>query len=308
MSARAPHVSWLERLGMKAARAEELALARILFFGWIALCNWRRDSALWIPFAELEYRPAGLAGPLGLGFASAGWMQALDVLWVALLLASALGLYTRWAAGASCLLSVYLFALPHGIGRIEHSDAILPFMMAAFALSHAGDAWSVDEWLARRARPGHVRPPPSVEYAWPVRFAVVCVVAIYFAAGVAKLRATGLEWAWHEGGRLRLIARAYTHSPPTQLGLLLAEARPAHQIMGCCALALEVLSPLALLHRWARAIILVGLLFLQLGIWLFMGVLFDEFFGLFAICFPLLPAWDWVRQKLAVRVASTANS
>jgi hypothetical protein len=307
MSERAPHVVWLERLGMRAARPEELALARVLFFGWVALCNWRRDSALWLPFAELEYRPPGLAGALGLGFAGAAWMQALDLLWVGLLLASALGTFTRWAAAASGLLGAYLFALPHGIGRIEHGDAIMPFMMAAFALSRAGDAWSIDEWLARRARPGHVRPPASVEYEWPLRFAVVCVVAIYFAAGIAKLRATGLEWAWQEGGRLRLISRAYTHAPPTQLGLLLAEARPAHQIMGCCALALEVLSPLALLHRWARAIIVPGLLLLQLGIWLLMGVLFDEFFVLFAICIPWLPAWDWARRLLTVRVASSAG-
>lgn len=301
MAERAPHLAWFERLGLRAVHAEELALARIVFFGWTALCNWRRDSALWVPFAELDFRPPGLAKLLGLRFASGGWMEALDVAWVAVLLASAVGLFSRWAMALSLLLGVYLLALPHGIGRTQHSDAVLVFVMAAFALSRAGDAWSLDAlleaWRARRQGTQRVAPAParsaasvvpSVEYAWPQAFTLLCLVIVYFAAGIAKLRETGIDWGWNEGGRLRLIAHAYTHSPPTQLGLLLAEAGAAPRILGTLAFALELSCPLALVLRPARWLIVGGLFLLQLGIWLTLGVFFDGFFGLFALCIPWL--------------------
>lgn len=296
--ARAPHLTWFERLGQHPGRPEELALARILFFAWIALCNWRRDTAFWLPFADLSFRPPGLAALLDVGFASARWLEAFDVIWVILLLASACGIFTRWAMGFSLLLGSYLIVLPHGIGRLHHADAILVFVMAALALSRAGDVWSIDAWFARRQGQSNV-PGRSVEYAWPQAFTLLCLVAVYFAAGIAKLRISGIDWAWNEGGRLRLIAHAYTHNPPTGIGLWLAEAGPAHQIMGTLALGLELLSPLALVWRPARLVVVPGLFLLQLGIWLTLGVFFDGFFALFAMCVPWLELWDWMRGALA---------
>jgi len=298
MPERETHLAWFERFGMRAARAEDLALARILFFGWTALCNWRPDTALWLPFARLNFRPPGVAALLGVRFASARWLDVLDVVWLLLLLAGALGIFTRWVTALSLLVGAYLLALPHGIGKVHHGDAILLFVIAALALSRAGDAWSIDAWLARRRGRSAV-PAPGIEYAWPLRFTLLCLVAVYFAAGVAKLRTTGIDWAWNEGGRLRLIAHAYTHNPPTEWGLWLAEAGPAHQVMGAFALALEVFSPLALLLRSARGVIVGGLFLLQLGIWLTLGVFFEGFFALFALCVPWREVWGSARRALA---------
>jgi hypothetical protein len=132
-------------------------------------------------------------------------------------------------------------------------------------------------------------------------FGVLCVVAVYFAAGIAKLRTTGLEWAWNEGGRLRLIAHAYTHDPPTRLGLWLASAGPAHQLLGLFALALEVGAPLAFVHRYARLVVVVGLFSLQLGIWLTLGVFFENFFALFLVA---IPWFELVPKALAARVSA----
>lgn len=303
MSERPPHLSWFESLGMRPARPEALALARLLFFYWLACCNWRPDSALWLPFAQLDFRPPGFAALLGARFTSAPLLGVLDVVWVVLLLASALGICTRWVTTVSLLLGAYLLALPHGIGKVHHGDAIVLFVMAALALSRAGDAWSVDAWLARRGGRSTVR-APSVEYAWPISFTLLCLVAVYFAAGIAKLRTTGIGWAFNEGGRLRLIAHAYTHHPPTDLGLWLAEAGPAHQVMGAFALALELFCPLALISRPGRVAIVGGLFLLQLGIWLTLGVFFEGFFALFAICIPWLELWDFVRRAFAFRRAA----
>jgi len=302
MKAAAPHVAWLERLKLPTARPEELGLARILLFGFLAVGNLHRETALWLPFAELDFRPPALIGALDLHFASAGVLQAADIAWVLLLLASAAGIFTRFAMAGSLLLGVYLLGLPHAVGKTHHSDAILVFVLAGMALSRAGDAWSLDALLARKK--GRAAPEASVEYAWPLYFALLCLVLVYFAAGIAKLRATGLAWAWNDGGRLRLIAHTYTHDPPTRLGLYLADAGPAHQVMGCFALALEVLCPLALVSRWARLFVVGGLFSLQFGIWLTLGVFFQGFFALFAICIPWLELRDMVAGYLARRRAA----
>jgi hypothetical protein len=123
-------------------------------------------------------------------------------------------------------------------------------------------------------------------------------VLVYFAAGIAKLRTTGIEWAWNDGGRLRLLAHAYTHDPPTPLGTWLAGAGPAHQVMGVFALCLEVLAPLALFYRPARLVVVGGLFSLQFGIWLTLGVFFHGFFALFAVCIPWLSWLDRAREAL----------
>jgi hypothetical protein len=300
----APHVRWLARLKVRPARAEELALARMLFFGWIAFRSWRRLTSEWLPFAALDFRPPGLVDTLGLRFASAGVLDVLDVLWPLCLLASAAGIFTRLSMLASLVLGVYLLGLPHAVGKAHHSDAILIFMLAAFALSRAGDAWSLDAWLARR-RSGVGAPSPHVEYSWPLLFGVVCVVAVYFAAGIAKLRTTGLEWAWNDGGRLRLIAHAYTHEPPTRLGLALASAGSAHKVLGLFALALEVGSPLAFVHRYARLFVVGGLFSLQLGIWLTLGVFFENFFALFLVA---IPWFELVPKALVARVEGQGST
>jgi hypothetical protein len=288
MSESAPHLDWLAKLKLPPARAEELALARILFFGWIALRSLRRASSDWLPFAALDFRPPGLVDLLGLRFASACVLDALDLLWPLCLLASALGLFTRFSTAASLVLGVYLLGLPHAVGKTHHSDAILLFLFFAFALSRAGDAWSCDAWLRRRRSAGAAPPAPSLEYRWPLLFALICLVLVYFGAGIAKLRSTGLEWAWNDGGRLRLIAHAYTHEPPTKLGLWLASAGNAHVFLGVFALALEVCSPLALVNRYAKLFVVISLFSLQLGIWLTLGVFFENFFALFLVCIPWL--------------------
>jgi hypothetical protein len=62
------------------------------------------------------------------------------------------------------------------------------------------------------------------------------------------------------------------------------------------ALALEVLSPLALLHRYPRVVILTGLFTLQISIYLTLGVFFKTFFALFAMCVPWLSLSRQLRQ------------
>lgn len=142
--------------------------------------------------------------------------------------------------------------------------------------------------------------------AW---FALTCIVIVYFSAALAKLRVSGLEWAWGDGGASRFIAHQYTHEPPTQLGLKIAALGTVGKLANWFALGLEALSPLAFFHRYARAALLGGLFTLQVGIYLTLGIFFDNFFALFALCVPWGVAYHALRERaLAWRSAKVAKA
>src|SRR5690606_38948629 len=108
----------------------------------------------------------------------------------------------------------YLIALPQNFGKVHHSDTILLFVLAGFALSRAGDHGSLDAWLRHRFFSS--RPAPlavSGEYRWPLRFGQLAAAIVYGAAGTAKLLRSGFEWADPEIFRNLILIQHYTHRP-----------------------------------------------------------------------------------------------
>ena len=65
------------------------------------------------------------------------------------------------------------------------------------ALSRCGDGLSVDSAItSRRLKKRPVRAAVSSgEYTWPIRMVWLVMAVIFFAAGVSKLRYSGLRWA-----------------------------------------------------------------------------------------------------------------
>jgi hypothetical protein len=281
----APIARWLAKLKMQPVGPEGLAISRLLFYFWIAIRHVNTHTAAWLPFAELDFKPVWLLKVLGLHFVSAWWLNLFDTVWMVALVFAGLGLFTRVSTTVSFVLGTYLLALPHCVGKAHHSDAIVLFALAAFSLSRCGDALSIDAWLARR-RGAAVERAPSTEYAWLAWFGLTCIVIVYCSAGIAKLRASGLQWAWGEGNTTRFISHQYTHEPPTRLGLKIVALGEIGKLGNWFALALEVFSPVAFLHRYARFVVLGGLFVLQISIYLTLGVFFDNFFALFAMCVP----------------------
>ena len=92
----------------------------------------------------------------------------------------------------------YLMGLPHNFGQTQHFDTLVVFASGALALSRAGDACSFDGLIAA-ARGRSLSPPPDDgEYRWPIRFVWVAMALIFCAAGVSKLRHSGLEWIFSD--------------------------------------------------------------------------------------------------------------
>ena len=169
----------------------------------------------WGAYSSVFWMPIWLFDTLGLPAFSPGVLAALQAMWKTALFLSAIGLFTRPAMAVAFVLGVYLMGLPHNFGQTQHFDTLVVFASGALALSRAADAWSLDALMAslRQRRP--VQPPPADgEYTWPIRFVWVAMALIFCAAGISKLRHSGLDWImsdvfWVPWDRVLYNTRAY---------------------------------------------------------------------------------------------------
>ena len=254
------------------------------------------------------WKPVWLFRVLGLPVLSRDALFWLETVWKLSLLTSALGVFTRTSTGIAFVLGTYLLGLQNSFGKIHHADAILVFTMAILALSRCGDAWSVDRWIwsLRRHAPDPVA--PSGEYTWPIRAVWLAMSCVFFAAGVSKLRHSGMAWVtsdslgmyfvWANYGVARLAA-----PPLTTWGIFIARTPWLVRVLAAASLAIELFFPLAMVSRRARAILLPAVLGLQFGISLLM--LPFEAFGRFMVCYVFWIPWDrvgtWVKNRMSAK-------
>jgi hypothetical protein len=275
--------------------ATTLAVCRVLFFGTLLLWQGPHDFRPWGAYSSVFWMPIWLFDTFGVPSAPVhviGWLQ---LFWKVSLFLSAIGLFARVAMGVAFVAGLYLLGLPHNFGQTEHFDTLVVFTSGALALSHARDALSVDAWIAKRRR----RPRPATdpgEYTWPIRFVWVAMALIFCAAGISKLRHSGLEWIFSDNLALLLQRQQYHISdgePWTNWGLFVARHDPLARVFAAAALCIETLFPLALFSRYARRIIVPAGLLLLIGIRTLMGPTFEQFM----LCYVFWVPWDRVLYR-----------
>jgi hypothetical protein len=289
--------AWLvrfERRWLAPATPARLGVGRALFFGLIFLRHAAAppDMAFWAGVPAIFRSPAPILGVLTLPIAPALLLAWLDALWLASLAAAALGLATRLSTAAAFLLGAYLLWIPHSFGKLHHGDSALILALAVLACSRCGDAFSLDRLLARRR--GAPEPPPSGDYAWPVRTLRLLVALVFIEAGLSKLLIGGLAWITSDNLSLMLQKasyRAYTGvAPISDLGLVLAQHKALCRWLAAGVVALEVSYPLALFGRRLAAV-LVPLGFLSLlGFFIFVVPAFYELLCCHVFWLPLRTA------------------
>jgi len=134
----------------------------------------------------------------------------------------------------------------------------------------------------------------SGEYTWPLRMVWVVMALVFFAAGVSKLRHSGLAWITSDTLALNLIMNNYfsnsTEDPLTTWRLSLARHRGVCHMFAATTMTLELGFPLALVSRTARCLAVPGAISMLLGIRLLLGPAFQ----LFALCYVFWVPWDRV--------------
>jgi hypothetical protein len=291
---------WWLRFWFEPVKPLNLGLCRILFFGAFFLMYtvyWRADFSPWAEVSKSFWMPIYLFEILHLPVLPVSLLIIIQSVWKLSLATSCLGLFTRTSTVSSFVLGIYLLGLPHNFGKINHGDALVVIVLGIMAVSRCGDAYSIDRliWRVRQRGGSSVEQPrASGEYTWPVRAVLVMFALIFFAAGVSKLRHSGLEWIFSDNMANLLIRASYTHDELISLGPYVAQYSWLPQLIAAGTIALEISYPLALFSRRARWIIVPGVFFMQVGILVFMGVAFYAFL----ICNLFWIPWDRVSRRL----------
>jgi hypothetical protein len=284
------------RFWFAAEAPENLGICRALFFGAILLLYLNVGWSDWSDVSEAFWDPIPLFERLHLPVFSAPALTTLSVLWKLALLASALGLFTRWSTVVAFAIGGYLLGLPHNFGKTHHFDALVVLVLGVMMLARTGDAFSLDRLRARGAPP----PARSGEYRWPVRATWLLMSLVFCSAGVAKLRHGGLAWVFSDNMATLLWQHGYHvggHVPLPRVALWLAQFPALCSAMAFVTIVVEAGYPLALVSRRARWILLPAMCGLLIGIRLLMGPTFPQFI----ICHLFWVPWDRVAEALAKR-------
>jgi len=280
--------------------AVNLGVCRLLFFGSLFLWQLRHDFSAWGSYSSVFWMPIWLFRTLHLPLLPVDALWWIQTVWKLSLLTSAIGLFSRVSMSVAFALGAYLMGLPHNFGQTQHFDTLVVFASAALAVSRAGDACSVDAFLTRADLP-----TPSWEYTWPVRFVWLAMAAIFCAAGLSKLRHSGLDWIFSDNLALLLLRQQYHLSdgePLTNWGIWIANHPWMARGMAGTSVIIETFYPLSLVSRRARMVFVpAGLAFL-LGIRTLMGPTFEQFM----MCYVFWVPWDAVAARVTARARRIA--
>ena len=290
------------RFWFRPAPPDDLAVARLVFFGGLALFYAPQHFAVWSDVTPALWQPIWLFDRFGIPVFSSPVIAAFEIIWKLSLFTSSLGLLTPVSMTTAAVLGTYLLGLPHNFGQTYLFDAVLVLAFWILAFSRAGDAWSVDA-LIRSAR-GGARPKWSGEYRWPVQLVLVALSFVFFAAGFATLTRTGLEWITSDHIALLLNRVQYRMSdadPLVNWGVAIATIPGAASLLPFTTVFVATTYPIALFSRRLRLPIVLGGIGLILGIRLLMGPTFEQFLLINAFWVPWRRAMRWMRHPVPER-------
>ena len=294
-------MNWISRrwnaFWFTPTRPDNLAICRILFYGFLFLFYLTKDFSAWSSVADVLWRPMWSFRLLRIPALSPNAVGILQGVWKLALLLSCLGLFTRLSCVMSFLLGFYVLGLQHNFSRTVHNDAMLVIVLGILSASRCGDRWSLDALWRRRFATAGKRDclDLSGEYRWPVRMVWLVMSIIYFASGFAKLRQAGLEWVFSDNISNLLLRHNYVGAPWTTWGLNLAQYSWLCRLLAGFTIVTEVGFPLAMFSRRLRWILLPGAFSMHLGILLLMGPEFWQFLFCYVFWIPWPQVLNWLR-------------
>ena len=249
-------------------------------------------------------------GFLGLFQHLTGW--GFDLAYAATVLAG-LALMLGWRTRAAAVLTLFLWMSLYVSNPFVGSggDAVLRMVLLYLCFTDAGRHLSLD---ARRRRD---RPAREVVPAWfattlhnvAVVLIVHQVVIVYVASALWKVQSP----QWLGGTAVYPPLQTEAYSPWRELIHPLASAEPIVLAATWTALVVQLLFPVLLLYRPTRAVALVAVTGMHLGIGLLMGILY---FSLVMIAVDMMLVSDatwsrtarWGREALDHRGRRSRNT
>lgn len=199
---------------------------------------------------------------------------SFDALYLLTVLAGVLlmvGLWTRASALLTLFLWMSLYVCNPFVG--SGGDAVLRMVLLYACFTDSGRHLSVDAWL--RARRGELRPVlPGWLSTTLHNVAVVLiihqVVMVYVGSALWKVQSE----LWLDGRAVYYPLQTEAYSPWRDLLHPLSSASPVVMAATWTAIVVQLLFPVLLLYRSTRALSLVVVTGMHLGIGVFMGIMY----------------------------------
>src|SRR5579862_3691543 len=173
----------------------DLGVARAIVAGIFLLLD-PRTRYLRVAFIPPPlWKPLPLVAALGLPQPGLATLQWMGVVTTALLIAAALGVLARAALTALVPLVLLQEAWLNSAGKITHGTIPLVWALVFLVLSPCDRRFTVGEAWRRIRGHGASGPVESGHARWPLLLVFAEIAAFYCAAGVTKLRTSGLAWA-----------------------------------------------------------------------------------------------------------------
>ena len=295
-----PPADWLARFYFQPTGPAGLAICRAWLYGFLAFDCWRVDYSRWAEFSQEFWHPIWLFAWLDRPAFTAELLHTAQLAYIFALAACSAGLWFRVSSGAAFVLALSLYGLQNCFGKVDHSQTLSVFALGIFALSHAGRVWSLDAWIARRR--GRPAPELSSEYQWPIRLLQALMATVFLAAGIAKLRWSGLGWIISDNLRNILLTPYYTSEELPSLAYWIAQYPLMCKVMAGLTVLVELTAPLAVFSRRYRWFVIPSLLAMQLGIYFAMNISFWPYLALYVV-------WiEWNELRLPARVGRSQTA
>lgn len=263
-----------------------LGFCRMVMFGWLFLWYLFTDFQFIAEYPSAMWDAIPILSVIGLDEQpSHAIVFLLKSMWLITLFLACIGLFTRTSIFFAFLFGSYMLAATHSFFKVNHSDAGLLIAMFLLIFARCGDSFSLDA-IRRSVRDKDFKSIASVEYAWPIHMLRLVWVIIFFLAGLAKLRRSGLEWILTDNMSNLLLRKQVAWEPPTEIGTFIAQYPWLCILLAGGAVAIELGSPLVLFSNIARAIIVPSMLLMQIGILFLMGDDFTQFMSLYVFFVP----------------------
>lgn len=277
-----------KRYWFAPSRPENLASARIVCCALCFLIYFDLDIRPWASVSHVFWMPISLFRLLAGPPQKAAFLGLLQILWKVSLLTAAVGLATRASLLTAAMLGFFVLGLPNCFGKIHHLDGFVVLVLVILAVSRCDEALAIDR-LFLKPRPA--APAPSGGFRWPIKIAQTLFLLIFFAAGLSKIRQSGL--AWMDPGNMRdlLLANLFIQAPPTRWASWIASSDALCSIAAAVTIVVELSALPAIFFRVVRVPVVIALLMLQAGISVLMGIYFLPHLVGYALFVPWSSLW-----------------
>ncbi len=268
--------------GLRLALSRIVVVACQLFIFFPSLREQLRFLGPGREYIEPQALISGLSALLPAGvFPTAGSLTLLFWITAVAGALTLVGLATRASALVFALGNWVLVAHQYSYGEKHHPEALLCLFLLFLALSPSGRRLSLDAWIRRRlGKAPDSDPPAELSTAlWPLKLTQLLLALAYFSAGVCKLAFGGLAWMNGYTLQQHMFADAVRSSLP--LGLWMARQHTLCILISVGILAVELLFFLTLFVPRLVPFLLLGGIFLHVGIYVTMGAPFFQFLVLY---------------------------